>query len=91
MISALSRYNTATLDVVTDERGTHQVAIPAQPQETILSYTYYQIAEMDTVDRLAARVYGDGRLWWKIADANPEILDWVDLPVGLVVRMPVNG
>jgi nucleoid-associated protein YgaU len=91
VISATSRYNTATLDVVTDERGTHQVAIPQPPQESVVTYTYYQFEEYDTADRIAEEVFGDGRLWWKIADANPEILDWRNIPVGTVIRLPVNG
>ena len=91
MISATSRYNNAALDVVTDHRGTHQVLNPQGPYENVISLTYYQIAEFDTADRLAEDVYGDGRLWWRIADANPEILDWTDLTVGQIIRMPVNG
>ena len=88
MISATSRYVNATLDVITDERGTHQVVEVPQPENTVITYSYYQIAEFDTVDRLADTVLGDGRLWWRIADANPEILDWSDVPVGTVIRMP---
>lgn len=88
MISATSRYVNAALDVTTDERGTHQVIEVAQPENTVITYTYYQISEFDTVDRLADSVLGDGRLWWRIADANPEILDWSDVPIGTVIRMP---
>ena len=91
MISATSRYNNAALTVVTDHRGTHQVVNPQGPQELVVSYTYYQIAEFDTIDRIAEDVFGDGRLWWKIADVNPEILDWSDLTVGDIIRVPVNG
>lgn len=88
MISASSRYNNASLDVITDDRGTHQVIEVPSPENTVVAYTYYQISDFDTVDRLADSVLGDGRLWWRIADANPEILDWSDIPVGTVIRMP---
>lgn len=88
MISATSRYAKASVSVVTDERGTHQAIIVPEPENTVITYTYYQFQEFDTVDHLADTVLGDGRLWWRIADANPEILDWSNVPVGTVIRMP---
>lgn len=91
MISSISRYNNAILDVVSDERGAHQVVIPQVPQELVVTYTYYQIEEFDTVDRISEEVFGDGRYWWKIADSNPEILDWRNLVVGTIIRLPVNA
>jgi nucleoid-associated protein YgaU len=33
----------------------------------------HQVIAGDRLDRLAQRYYGDGRLWWVIAQANPEV------------------
>lgn len=51
-------------------------------------FTYYQVEEDDTIDWIASEYFGDGRMWWAIADANPEILDWMHLPIGTVLRIP---
>ncbi len=33
----------------------------------------------DRLDLLARHYYNDGRLWWRIADANPELFHGADL------------
>ena len=88
MITATSRYANAAVDLVTDDRGTHQsVSIPT-PTDKTFSFTYYQVDEGESVDYLAYSFFGDGRLWWVLADANPEILDWSYMPGGLILRVP---
>jgi hypothetical protein len=37
---------------------------------------------------LAEQFLGKGQYWWMIADCNPEILDWNDLQVGTIIRIP---
>lgn len=88
MISANSRYVNQTVDVVTDARGTHQAISEVDPISGVINFTYYQVAEYDTPDKLAYETLGDGRLWWMIANANPEILDWTSLKVGTIIRIP---
>jgi hypothetical protein len=102
-ISAGSRYAQAT--VVTAQRtipglgvGTSAqkkdiaVIIPPQPADTVIQYQLHQVAGHETVDLLAARFYSDPTLWWQIANANPEILNWSVLAVGQLIRIPViNG
>ena len=39
----------------------------------------YQLKEWDRIDRLAFHYYNDVDLWWRILDANPEVLCAVDL------------
>lgn len=48
--------------------------------ETQPGYVLHRIVEGDRLDRLAERYYGDPRLWWAIAQANPGLL----LPDGLI-------
>ena len=88
MITNTSRYANATVDLVTDHRGTHQSVNVPTPTDTTFSFTYYQVEEGESVDYLAHVMFGDGRLWWVLADANPEILDWSYVPGGLILRVP---
>jgi len=62
--------------------------VPARPTAYWFDFTYYSLKAGDRLDLLATDLFGDGTLWWKIADANPEILDWTDLKVGTVLRLP---
>ncbi|MEU0885664.1 tail protein X [Lentzea sp. NPDC005914] len=50
-------------------------------------HTVHQLRLGETLDRLAARYYGDPARWRLIAEAN-EILDPLDLPDGTVVVIP---
>ena len=89
MISTDSRYTTAVLQTVTDPDGTtRQEMRVAFPRSRVVQFTYYRTKASDRVDTLAAKHYGNGRLWWLIADANPEILDWTDLVPGTTIRVP---
>jgi hypothetical protein len=88
MIAETSRYVNSAIDVVTDERGTHQSMNTVPPQDMVFEFTYYQIAAFDRPDTLAAFLYDDGGLWWVIANANPEILDWSQMKAGDIIRVP---
>lgn len=88
-VSATSRYASGVITVVDDpQRGQHQAIIPAAPVDRAFAFTFYQWADGDTVDMLGYRFFGTGQLWWMLADANPEILDWHNVPVGTVLRIP---
>ena len=39
----------------------------------------YPLKEWDRIDRLALNYYNDADLWWRILDANPEVLCATDL------------
>lgn len=88
-INSASRYAESTITVVDDpQRGPHQTVVVAPPVDRSFAFTFYQVEEGDTADMLGYRFFGAGRLWWMLADANPEILDWNDLPFGTVLRVP---
>jgi len=88
-ISADSRYVTAT---ITTAKGrddeTRQEMRVAFPRSRMITYTFYRVLDQDRIDTIAHNFYGRGDLWWKIADANPEILDWMNLDPGLIIRVP---
>ena len=62
----------------------------AFPRSHEIAFTFYIIREGDRADLLAQRFLGKPSLWWILARANPEILDWFDLKVGTIIRIP-NG
>lgn len=88
MINATSRYASSIIDIVADERGSHQSVNYPLPRTRRLTYTYYRVEALVSVDQLAFNLLGSGSLWWVIADANPEILNWQGLSPGTVIRIP---
>lgn len=88
-ITTGSRYASGTIIVVDDpQRGQHQAVVPEPPTDRSFAFTFYQITDGDTIDMLGHRLFGAGQLWWMLADANPEILDWNAVPPGTVLRVP---
>lgn len=89
MITENSRYRQA---VITTEVGpdgeTRQEMRAPFPRSRQITFTYYRVLSGDRVDTIAYRFFGNGQLWWMIADANPEVLDWTDLQPGLILRVP---
>lgn len=89
MIAADSRYVTATITTGVGPAGdTRQEMRPAFPQDRFIAYTFYRVVEGERVDTIAYDFFGRADLWWRLADANPEIIDWFDLPPGSVLRVP---
>ncbi len=41
---------------------------------TIEGVIEHQVQEDDRLDHLAQHYYNDARLWWRIVDANPDLL-----------------
>jgi nucleoid-associated protein YgaU len=88
MISADSRYRTATVQAVQTPTGPRQTILSSDPEARTISYTSYLVRDGDRIDLLAHRYLGQAALWWMIADANPEIHDWFALQTGTVLRIP---
>jgi hypothetical protein len=89
-ISIYSRYADNTVIPLTDSNGITRSTIVISPPSIATTYsisTYtWQIG--DQIDYLAYSAYGDETQWWRIANANPEILFWNDLVAGTEVRVP---
>lgn len=89
MITSNSRYVNAPVGVVNDAvRGGVQAITYVQPLSGVYNFTFYQWEDHDTIDWIAFSTYGDGTLWWKIANANPEILLWETVRPGTIIRIP---
>jgi phage tail protein X len=89
-ISANSRYAASTVvSITSSETGQPvNVIVPSQQQAYTFSYISHMLTVRDRMDVLANRYFGDPTLWWQIADANPEILDWSNVAPGTVIRIP---
>lgn len=88
-ITSDSRYKTATITTNVGPNGEtlQEMHVPF-PTSRMVTYTYYRVTQGERVDTIARDFYGKAELWWMIADANPEILDWADLEAGDVIRVP---
>lgn len=88
MITSKSRYSDSDLELIASGRGTNLTVVPSQQQEWRFNYTYHLVDGSDRLDLLAQQYFGDPTLWWNIADANPEIIDWTVLIPGTTIRIP---
>ena len=89
MISSDSRYADSVTVNAQNRKGKDIVVItPSRSNAFTFNYVNYVLNSGDRVDLLANAFYNDPTLWWKIADANPEIMDWTFLPAGKTIRIP---
>ena len=89
MISSNSRYVDSKLVTVEKTNGSNVVMItPSDPVSYTFSYSFYTVNGSDRIDTISYAFYKDPTKWWKIADANPEIMNWLILSPGTVLRIP---
>jgi hypothetical protein len=75
-VSVRSRYHGLTPLEIAGRVGLEQrLVAPSQPRRGSIIHT---IVGNEQLDELARRYYGREDLWWRIADANPNVfpLDW---------------
>ncbi|MGD6750334.1 hypothetical protein [Streptomyces sp. BH105] len=90
MISANSRYAARTIQLVAGDDGkARNVILPGSPAVLTAIVRLYTWSEGDRPDLLAYRNFGDVSQWWRIADVNPQIMDWTDIAVGTTIRIPI--
>lgn len=89
-ISVFSRYSDNIVVPITDSAGVTRstIVINAPEQAATYSISTYTWQHGDQIDYLAYSAYGDETQWWRIADANPEILFWSTLTNGTEIRVP---
>jgi nucleoid-associated protein YgaU len=90
MIFQGSRYATATLTPRADAAGVFRATVYPSTIPARASYVSYQVRDGDRFDTIAANALGDAELWWKVAQANPEIGYPDGLVVGQFIRVPVK-
>jgi phage tail protein X len=90
VISANSRYTSSVTVIVTGSDGkSRNVVLPKGSGAISVTVRIYTWAEGDRADLLAYRNYGDASQWWRIADVNPQIMDWTEVPTGTRIRIPI--
>lgn len=89
MILPNSRYaDSATATVSKDGAGV-AVIVPSAAKSYSFGYANHQVAVGERIDTIAYQYYTDATMWWKIADANPELLWFDDIAVGTIIRVPL--
>jgi phage tail protein X len=87
-VQAGSRYHDSPI-LILSVNDIHRQVIGIGPQEPYaFIFQSYQVTGTDRLDTLAFDFYGDETKWYAIADANPEVLDWTNMPVGTIIRIP---
>ncbi len=89
MIGIDSRYAESTIVSLMVNGVPRQTIVPSSPEDYSFSYTTYQLTGSDRPDLISNAFYGTALWWWKVADANPEILNWDNLEPGRLIRIPV--
>jgi nucleoid-associated protein YgaU len=82
-----SRYERSTVVRISSDRGWRPAVLrdlPAAPNQ----YLEVIAREGETIEQLAARSLGDPEQWWRIADANPELIYPDHIPPGTIIRIP---
>lgn len=89
LISRTSRYQRNLTALVNDRAGNPQQFIVRRAPVTLtIQVNDYLWRQSDRADSIAAGYYGSESSWWMYAEANPQILDWSDVPPGSQVRVP---
>lgn len=87
-IQAGSRYEDSTLATLVVSNRDRQIIVAGPQSPYTFTFQQYQVTGADRPDSLAVDFYEDESKWYAIADANPEILDWTNMPVGQIIRIP---
>lgn len=90
MITASSRYAQSTVVVINDPVSGQDrpTIVPGIQEPFSFNFNTYQTTSFDRIDSLAYSFYGDQNAWHRIADANPQILDWSNIPAATILRIP---
>lgn len=92
MIFAGSRYETADVTPVADAQGVYRATvIPTRTVAETTDYTEHRVRVGDRMDTLARIAYGDPEMWWRIADANPQLAYPDQLVPGALIKIPRAG
>lgn len=89
MIFSDSRYADGTLIKAQDSRnGTYRLGVYRKFPTRTVQFFQYVWAEGDRIDVVANTLMGNPSFWWQIMDANPEVPNPTDIPVGTILRIP---
>lgn len=84
MFNRLSRYYRTPQRTAVDELGRPVQSIELRPIPETTGAFLHRLAENERLDHLASKYYTQPRFWWRLCDANPDILS----PLALIGRGP---
>ena len=87
-ISSTGRYKESTVANLAVNDLPRRVIVPGPQHAYSFGYQTYMWTSADRPDSIAQKFYGDSTAWWHIADANPEIMSWINIAPGTIVRIP---
>lgn len=89
MIFTDSRYADGTLVKAQDSRtGDYRLGVYRKFPTKKAPFYQYTWVEGDRIDMVANTLLGNPSFWWQIMDANPEVINPSNIPVGTVLRIP---
>jgi phage tail protein X len=89
-ISANSRYANSLVVAIVKDGSDVSVVTPSPAVAYSFTYISYMLTQYDRLDNLASTYYGDPTQWWRIAQANPEVMDWSTTTPGTIIRIPTS-
>lgn len=89
-IRAGSRYETSVVDFFrkTQNGKTYPVVFYKFDNLNAVKFTIHTYVVGETLTGLSWRYYHRPDLWWVIAEYNPEVVDFVHIPGGTLLRIP---
>jgi hypothetical protein len=85
-----SRYYDAVVDYFTVSSTAENAPVSFYESSDFgkLNYIDYSWKDGDRLDNLAAQFFSFPNRWWIIAEFNPKIDDWLNVPAGTNIRIP---
>lgn len=69
----------------------YDVTVPRAFPRVEGEFFFYTWKSADRIDQVALNLMGNGDLWWRIMDFNPEILNPMVITPGTQLRIPSNA
>lgn len=93
MIERSSRYFDGPLYQAAHKyTGAYNIVVDRKvPKVISVKYFQYTWAYGDSLALISARYLRNPKFWWKIIEANPEILDPFSIEAGQVIRVPYGS
>lgn len=85
MFSQISRYKNLNELLLTDAKGRRVRSVELRLLPKVTGTFLHTIEQVDRLDHLAYKYYGESKKWWHICDANPEFMT----PLALMGHDPV--
>jgi hypothetical protein len=85
-----SRYENSIVDYFKKEENgnTYPIVFYSFDSLTNVSFSLHTFIEGETLQGLSNQYYNRPDLWWAIAEYNPEITDFINIPAGTELRIP---